>query len=83
MKITVEHSPKVQADIIGFNVCAARLLLPCVRREYERIDKKCDYYHGIHEGGEMTEKQSDKMFKYDDLRDSLCVILKELESFSK
>ena len=83
MKITVEHSPKAQADIIGFDVHASRLILPCIQREYKRIDKKCDYYHGIHEGGEMTESQSDKMVHYDDLRDSLYAILEELKSFSE
>lgn len=81
--ITIEHSPRINSDIIGFDVNAARLLLPCVQREYDRIDKKCDYYHGIHEGGEMTDRQSTKMIKYDDLRDALSAILEELKLFSE
>ncbi len=81
--ITIEHSPKIKADIIGFDVNAARLIVPCVQREYDRIDKKCDLYYDIREGGEMTERQSDKMLKYEELRDALRAVLEELKSFSR
>lgn len=81
MKITIEHSPKIQVDIIGFDIEASKVLLSSLEKSKKEIEKKYLKYKDIQDSGEASTRQQDLLMKYDEELENIEAIIYELKLF--
>lgn len=81
MKITIEHSPKIQVDIIGFDIEASKVLLSSLEKSKKEIEKKYLKYKDIQDSGEASTRQQDLLMKYNDELENIEAIIYELKLF--
>jgi hypothetical protein len=81
--ITIEHSPKACADIIGFDGSSARDLRDALLISLKYYQKKLSKYADIRDSGEASDRQTDKYFEYDEKVYEISCFIDELNIFCR
>jgi len=81
--ITIEHSPKACADIIGFDFISAQPLRDALLIAQKYYQKKLSKYADIRDSGEASDRQTDKYFEYDEKVNEISSFIDELNIFCR